>query len=197
MTYIKKRIGLTGAGGTGKTYLAKAYVEKVDTPFVGSVVRGTAEEFGITSHQQILTMAAAEPERGIAFQTACSEKVYEGFKAAAAKNDHFITDRSPLDYMGYFTIQNSFYANSGQIEKIIKLTKDTLTFFDVVFLLKPGAFKAVDDGYRTTNLYFNDMLTDVFRFCARKADYNMIEMPLDIVDVNDRIDFIQKQLGKL
>lgn len=190
--YLKKKIALCGGGGTGKSYLCNAYSKAVQTAYIPATTRAIAAEFGFASHAEVVKTGVMDPEKGIAYQTECSRRMAEVFKSTPEK--HFITDRSPLDFMAYYLLQNSFWATKEQTDNVIAITKDACKVFDVIILLPVNAFKVVGDGYRTTNEITHEIVEDMIRFSARKADVQLVEMPRSIVDINERINFVQSTL---
>jgi nicotinamide riboside kinase len=139
------KIAFTGAGGTGKTTLAKYIAEKWGVPYVGSVSREVMREMGVESEMAQETMT---PEQLLVLQ----QGIYERRKAKLASLDSYVTDRCALDnYIYGLRRCGPSLTEVVRAEWETKAVKD-LYDQDLVFYTPIGLFPVEHDGVRVTDI---------------------------------------------
>lgn len=122
-------IGLTGAHRTGKSTLAKLYSEKYEIPFICTQVSKIIKDLGYSANIQYDVNTRIKIQGVVLEETA---KLWE------SQTTPFITDRTPIDMIGYMV------ANATQEE----LTKE----FDPIFQ------EYIEKCLYFTNKYFNKIV---------------------------------------
>jgi len=98
-TGIKKpvRIGLTGAGGTGKGTLGQALARKAGLTFLPSHIQDTGQAMGFESYKDTHGLAGA-----LAFQYAVMfGQIYQE-RALQLAGVGYVAERTTIDYIPYF-----------------------------------------------------------------------------------------------
>jgi len=156
------KIFLSGCSGTGKTTLAKYISARFNIPFIQGSSKPLWEKHDIASHADIVKKSILEPTWGYDFQMELLEyrsKLTEDLSS-------FVTDRSPLDNMVYFLIQNAPFLNTYNTEEYFKACRDTFPLgFELFFLDIDTEDKMVyeNDGNRINNLPYQLMMNQVFK----------------------------------
>lgn len=139
------KIAFTGAGGTGKTTMAKHVSETWRIPYVGSVAREVAAEMGISSENEQNHMT-----EGALFEY--QQAIYLRRKANLTKYTHFVTDRLALDNYVY-ALRRCGSALSEECRKEWQEGVEAdLYSFDLVFYCPAGMFPLVNDGMRQVDV---------------------------------------------
>lgn len=132
-------IGLTGAQGTGKTTLAKAFAQKQDIPVI------------LTSTTQVMHSLGLDPaaDYPLATRIASQRAILHAFERQYAHAQEvspvFISDRTPLDLIAYMLadIQRTTVLDEPELAKLVT---DYVTdcyaalnrFFATVLIVQPG-----------------------------------------------------------
>lgn len=99
-TGIKKpvRIGLTGAGGTGKGTLGQALAREIGLTFLPSHIQDTGQAMGMENYKDTHGLAGA-----LAFQYAIMfGQIYQE-RALQLAGVGYVAERTTIDYIPYFT----------------------------------------------------------------------------------------------
>lgn len=97
------RIGFCGAHRTGKTTLAKAVADKYGYKFLNSSATGVFERFGVRPDQPL----------SIGKKFEIQSALLDDFLERVYGLDNYVTDRTPLDYIGYMMAELSTDACSS------------------------------------------------------------------------------------
>jgi predicted ATPase len=183
------RIGICGAQRTGKTTLALALAERLGYEFLETNVAKFLEE------RRLEVASSLETQEKIRKYLKKQFKEY--------KRIDFVSDRTPLDILAY-----SSYIESRNLrlygydsEHTLKCFKNLQSYFDVVFLVQPGIeipeeernlkYKASCDSSFVNSI--NESLKYMFgRISIRGVA--MICIPESIIDLDERIEFVIKEL---
>ena len=136
-------IGLCGAGGVGKTTLAKLMADRLDWPFVPSVSRQVFERWGWSEADQ----NAASPED--------KWKLQREIQRAKADQDAAVTvpcvvDRTPVDHYIYSLYRCwDAITDEEMVEENAKV-RDRLVRYRFVMFCPVGLFDPPADGMRQT-----------------------------------------------
>ena len=96
------RIGLTGAGGTGKGTLGSLIANYLEVPFIPSHIKDTGIAMGLEKSYKDVN----EEARHLAFQwTIMMGQIYQERALQIAKLD-YVAERTTLDYIPYFLGRN-------------------------------------------------------------------------------------------
>lgn len=139
------KIALTGAGGTGKTTLAKYISEKWGVPYVGSVSREVFAELGIKDEAAQAKMTETDL---LTLQWA----IYERRKQKLEKMPAFVTDRLALDNYVYALRRCGKALDENTRRQWEAGVVEDLYAADLVLYCPAGLFTTADDGMRQTDV---------------------------------------------
>lgn len=139
------KIAFTGAGGTGKTTLAKYIADKWGIPYVGSVSREVMKEMGVESEMAQEHMTDSE-------LLALQQGIYKRRNAKLASLDSYVTDRCALDNYIYGLRRCGSALTEPIRAEWERGAVEDLYAQDLVFHTPIGLFKTEDDGVRVTDL---------------------------------------------
>lgn len=171
------KIGVSGASGVGKTTLSKAISEKFNIAFItGSArmsltqedlselmsIRGLKNNWSNKNHLDNILNSLIDPPFGLELQN----RILNRRKVCLESSNSFITDRTPIDNMVYFMMQNSVVLGPGDTINYINSCVDVLLKnFDVVFFIRTSGMEDVeDDGLRINNLPYQMMIDNIFKY---------------------------------
>jgi len=135
------RIGHCGAGGTGKTTLAKALADVLNIDYRPSVVRETFAEFGWTEENQ---RKASPAQCWVLQEKIFQRKVYQD--KYYGKN--MVFDRTPVDHLAYCLYRCELALSEGVLRGLEAVTKETTLEYDLVIYHPIPEWKAEPDGMR-------------------------------------------------
>ena len=139
---LNKRIGLTGAGGTGKTTLAKALAEKYDIPYVSEGVRTYMKENNISHLRELDSKGPKKLQDVVLARKMLLE----------LSNESFIADRTSIDTAAYCL---RWCSRDDELQEWVKGYVDACLryaslFYDIIVFVPTGVFPLEDDGVRSS-----------------------------------------------
>jgi hypothetical protein len=139
------RIAISGPSGYGKTTLAKKLSDLLDIPFITTSAQllweSTGGHYPVHSHQDVIQMSVENPKVGIRFQHDLLELRAEMLKDSPS----FVTDRSPIDNLTYFLLQNAPFGTQSEFNDYrAKCLQQTLDNYDFIFLLSARNYVMVN-----------------------------------------------------
>jgi thymidylate kinase len=153
------RIGLTGAGGVGKTTVFNL-LNDVDLPKLGSVTRRVWNRWGITEADQ----ENMSPEDRLKLQF---DIFAEREKAELEIGDDFISDRTLLCHYAYCVFRNYGLITDKEFEDLELRVVANLSTYDWIFYF-PMTFTPHSDGLRQTGNAYNACIDGlIFRFLEK------------------------------
>jgi hypothetical protein len=173
---------MAGPSGTGKTTLCEYISKEYNIPFVTTSTKPLWDKYGITSHEQLINKTLNDKLWGLNFQ-------YEvlNYRVRLLKGlDQFVTDRSPIDNLVYFLLQNSHLLNESQTKEYINLCAESMMMFNSLITV-PYLDNTLleDDGKRVNNKYYQMSVNSIFPLAsflieesgkANLEDFNIISM---------------------
>ncbi len=139
------KIAFTGAGGTGKTTMAKYLAEKWRVPYVGSVSREVMQSLGVESEA---AQEAMTGEQLLTLQLA----IYARRKEVLAQHTTYVTDRCALDNYIYALRRCGSTLTEAQRAIWEQGAVEDLYAHDLVFYAPIGLFPTAHDGVRVTEI---------------------------------------------
>lgn len=191
-------IGLVGAHRVGKTTLARSYAERIGGVYldasVTKIIRAAGyDPAGAGSYDFATRLDVQE----IVLQSVC--RIY----AAAHPGLPVITDRTPLDMLGYTMAEAIGEAVTEDLQdRFAKYVRDcfdaTNRFFSIVLLIQPGIPIVAADGKAVANAAFIEHLNSLmFGFTVdprlKAAHYYL---PRHVLDLEKRMDAIDTATGR-
>ena len=162
---IKRRIGFTGAGGTGKTTVLNAldrneFVKSL--PRLSSPTRLVYARWGITEADQ-LHMTGDEKLR---LQMEIFE---ERVRAEDNVGETFLSDRTLLDNYAYCLFRNYEMIDRHSLDMLESQVRANLKLYTHIFYF-PILFDPPSDGFRQTGYAYNRMIDSIIHaFLSRNG----------------------------
>lgn len=124
------KIGLTGAGGTGKGTLGNLIAKYLDVPFLPSHIKNTGITMGLAKSYKDVEQA----DKHLAFQwTIMMGQIYQE-RSAQIIGTSYIAERTTLDYIPYFLerkLDDPFYLQTAR--EWAEKTYDGIIYLPVEF----------------------------------------------------------------
>lgn len=153
------QIFITGTSGIGKTTLAQYIAARHRIPFVVGSSKILWEKYEIKSHADLINLAGTNPTKLLDFQCELLDIRLENMQ----KEKDFVSDRSFIDNVVYFILQNSANLTELQTEAYIsrcrEYTRETQKAKYIYLshdLIDKHAFRITADGARIENMYFQN-----------------------------------------
>lgn len=182
------RIAFTGASSTGKSSVAKSFVESDANRSLGYSV------IGVNSRSLLSSL-------GLASVSDMPSSVYRVFQTmylsqkllVEGSADRYLTERSFADCLAYWRVHCSETATPSENELIESICKANTSRYDKHFLFPTGAISLVDDGFRNTredyHREFERVLIDILEDC----NVETVRMPR--ASVMERVAFFVGHLN--
>lgn len=165
-----RRICMAGPSGTGKSTLAKALAEHYKIPYITTSTKPLWDKYEIKSHSDLIQKAFLNPQWGKEFQDEVLQFRIDALKGA----EEFVTDRSPIDNIAYFLLQNSASLGEEDTEKYIYSCMGVMDMFSHIILLPFTDLVVLEpDGKRIANKYYQMMVNGTFSVTTQIA-YQMM-----------------------
>lgn len=192
-------LGLTGANGTGKTTLARAFAEKMNIPFIQT---GTSEVFARLGKDPKVEYPVDER---LAIQEAILFAIEAQYKQARDSSAMFIADRTPIDLASYMIsdVQRSTF--KGMNPNVALMVNDyvrrcitsTNKWFSTVVLVQPGIALIEREGKAPAcpayMEHLNLVQTGLMLDESLKVRHYMI--PRRFTSMEDRIDSLKQAMA--
>lgn len=136
------KIGISGAGGIGKTTLIAKIAPAGGYPIIPDVIDDILCERGYKNFGDVLE----KEEHADIRMTALRRKI----DLERASKD-FITDKTVCDYYAYWLLRTAPFASLEQNVLFASQVREHITFYDRVFIPKFGQFPLADNGLRSTD----------------------------------------------
>lgn len=167
------RIGICGPSGTGKSTLAKYISEKYGVPFVTTSTKPLWEKYEIKSHEDLINKTLSDPKWGLNFQN----EVLDYRIKMMDENPNFITDRTSIDNLVYFLLQNTHSVSANDTEEYILRCKFALEKMNGLICLPfSEEIQLSDDGARITNKYYQHTVNGTFVVASQLMRSSLFEL---------------------
>lgn len=198
------KIALCGAQGTGKTTLMNALATEFGLTVRQQETKEVMQKYGFNCHKDALQASVLKPQKAIQFQA----ELIEGKRDLNRQEGGFITDRSPIDSLAYYSIHNSMWAPNSVSDYLRKAAFDGTKELDLLIFLDPENLVIEDNLMRTTSFeYYNVVRSYMERLIFEFIESSevkvlgdvMVRLPEDDleifamlkkVSINDKITYI-------
>lgn len=149
MTRVQMKIGFCGAGGTGKTTLAKRIAELSGLPFIPSPSRACFEKYGVKTEDDQNNMSPAA-------RKTLQLDIFDAITRSSAENSIGVFDRTNLDNYFYALHRCHDILDTVEVEHMHHVTLQQMRKFDLIVFCPLyercwAAGDATSDGMRTTS----------------------------------------------
>jgi hypothetical protein len=165
-----KKIGFTGAGGTGKTTSAMAVAAELHLPLLQSASRKVYEANDLTEDKVMLMSSEEKWE----LQSA----IFDEKIRADDGNFCFVADRTLLDHYAYCLLycgnamrNSDFYEYENKVRKHMRSTYHKIFYFPV------GYFKPEEDGVRSNVVAWQSVVDAIIVGYVLRWNLPIIEVP--------------------
>lgn len=155
------KIQICGPSGSGKTTMAKFISDKFNTPYIHTNGPELRQKYGCNSHAELIRLSSADPEKGLAFQTELLEE-----RAELSQQKEYVMDRSFVDNVAYFLLQNSPYLNTEQTFLYICKALALMPRCSHLVFIPPLYSKPEEDGVRIQNLHYQKMTWQIMQWVS-------------------------------
>lgn len=186
------RIAFASAGGTGKTTLLPYVSSALNVEIKNVTTMSLMDKYNLSSQNDAVLVASAVPNIGIKFQSDLINTRYNTFYIESnVKDQDFVTDRTPLDSLAYYMIHNSYWDKNENSKDLIDIVTKSSELYDYVFMLPTNVIPVEDDGRRGLNPEYHELVQNTIRYLAKRTGYNLIEVPEDVVSLEDRTNWVK------
>jgi len=182
------RIGISGAGSTGKTTVMRMVAEKLNMPMLPSVVRGVFARHGLNEKDQLNMLPSEAWE--------LQHEIFEARIAAEHATPSFISDRTLVDHMAYCLFRASGAIPDEASDVYMEIMRDSVKAYDAIFFLRPlNVITTKEDGFRQNGKGYEIAMDILMRGLYDHIRY--FPCPVFSTTAEDRADEIIKVIARL
>lgn len=176
---MKLKIAIAGPSGVGKSTLAQYIADKHQIPFITTSTKPLWDRHGINDHQQLIGMTTTNPSWGLAFQ----REVLDYRVNQLYGKDEFVTDRSPVDNMVYFLLQNSHMLSERETKFYLDACIMAMNLFNgYIYIPFTNEIILENDGKRVVNSFYQMTVSSTFDLVHRLMKTSLYEKHNTILD---------------
>lgn len=177
----------TGAGGTGKTTLAKAMSDRYELPMVQSTSREVQEKFGILKEDDQLKLTRPKLAE---LQFAIAKRYCESVEGV----QEYVSDRTIACHYCYAMMKQWDMVTLDDMEWYEERVLRQFTSADLVVYCPTGIFLPDSDGMRTDSMAQREVYDRVLRGVIDKVRNHINLLPLTVGPVKTRLQHIHAAL---
>lgn len=180
-----KRIALSGSGGTGKSTLAQALVDKLGWARSTEGVREYLSENNIGALRELTPQSTMKMQWEILNKKIDTEKHL----------GQFVADRSTVDSVAYALRWCAWDIPDDEMTGYVRAAfTHAYNYYDMVILLPWGAIELEDDGVRSAKGYYQYGIDATIRGLLSK--WQVPHYVLRTIDLSNRVDECLQLLNK-
>jgi AAA domain len=185
--------GVSGSHGTGKSTLARAVAEKLGLHFLDASVNRFMKEGGFDGLRDLPMEVRIEAQEWL-----LKRYLEEIAKAPGT----FITDRTPLDFIGYATAEVTMH-NTPDLDLADRIAdycsnclEATARHFDMIILVRPLELYEVDPKRPPLNRAYQWSVQYIIEGAMQQVAREVIQGTLITEDLEERINCSCEEIGK-
>lgn len=186
-------IAISGSQGSGKSTVVNGLRERGYHTLDRKVARSILEEWGVS-----LEEVNDNHDLTIDFQDAITARKRDDERMAALHKDVYITERTHADVFTYALIDlgrdNSF---SEWVDNYYNVCLEHNQYYERVYYLKGGLFTVEHDGVRGSNKHYSRMVDSIMLDVTKQMIHPSRLTIIDVPDLKQRINIIDKQCRML
>jgi len=186
---IKKKIGLIGCPGTGRTGYALELSKELDIPNILS--RHLTKP--ILERDDYNYADESYVEHFLAIKSREFELFYKRVEIEEV-NESFVTDRTTLEQFAYSLLRLDTYTEED-INLFQKICSEHLTKYTHLFYF-PRTNDIKNNGLRTVNVYFQMQIDFIIKGLLKEWDVEYISIPEHCLDTKSKIKFMLSEINK-
>ena len=155
------KIMICGPSGAGKTTMAKYISEKYDVPYIHTDGPGLREKFNCSNHSEVIRMSALDPKAGLHYQEELLKQ-----RGELATSENYVMDRSIIDSVAYFLMQNAPYLDDAATFSFIASAVSLLPRVDHLIFIPPLYAGPENDGVRIQNIHYQRMTWQIMQWVS-------------------------------
>ena len=138
------KIGISGAGGVGKTTLIRKLAPFLEHTVIPDVIDTVLEERGYRSFKDV-----SEQEEHIDIRLRALERKI----ALERGSERFISDKTVCDYYAYWLLRSSAFATREQNFFFHSRVREHIGIYDKILIPRFGLFALEDNGLRSVDYF--------------------------------------------
>lgn len=183
----KIRIGIVGAGGTGKSTLARDISSSLGIKCLLSK--------GIT--QRILDDDGYDYGSGIQIEKFLStkerqQKIFSATMSLHGSEPEFVSDRTSLDFVAY-GIMEMHDSDTKYLDKMYELCRKEMSRYTHVVFCEFSANTLINNGKRTLNPYYQFIVHSIMKELCEEWKISPIYVPP--MGDKERLDFVVSRIS--
>jgi predicted ATPase len=185
-------IGLSGANGTGKSTLARAFARAQGIPYVETSASEVFRRMGLNP----------KDEQPFEMRMVIQEMILGAFEMQFAEaqklSSLYISDRTPIDLASYLLadVQRSTLANKPEAalitaDYVSRCLKSAARFFSIIVVVQPGVKVDVErEGKARSCPAYMEHLNSIQLglLCDERNVTRRFAIPRGVTDINDRLN---------
>lgn len=183
----------TGAGGTGKTTMAKAAAERYGVPLLESSAREVQREFGLRHEDDQLTMS---PSDLTALQTAISDRSWDDIckMATVGSCKGYISDRTMACRMAYRVLKGWAHMTEEELLMYEHRALSEFTSANLVVHCPTGLFDPPPGDFRTESNVQREAFDCIVRGIVDRFRPQINIMSMTVADPETRVRHLHSAL---
>ena len=179
------RIALTGASSSGKTTLARRYVDlHPSVPLVNVDARKLLDELGVRNTSTMSSAVYSKFQRRYVAVKASSESRFL----------RFLTERSFVDAYAFWLVHCAADASARENRQMLQLCKRFASNYHYHFFLPYGLVPHADDGYRHPDRTYHYTISG--KIYSLLCEWELPFETLEVADLAQRIERMHRALGQ-
>ena len=158
------KIAICGPSGAGKTTLALHISSILGISYIHTNGPALREKYGCKNHKEIIKLSATDPQQGYCYQ----QDLLEERSQLAEQYSNFVMDRSPIDNVVYFMLQNSMNHTTEETYNYIGRAVSIVPNYTHFIFIPPMYDSPEEDGVRVQNTLYQKMTWAMMEYCAKE-----------------------------